>query len=223
MTDAVILRAHHFWNPAMKGISTSRSNQLGSTLAGVLVGLIIGIIIAAGLALYINFGPKPFVAKPDNGSSGAAQSNAASTAEGSTPIALPGKPGEQPVEKPKFDFYKILPGGETASAPTVEPGPTIRTPEKIYLQAGAYQNPSDADNLKARLAMMGIESNVQRVDLAERGVFYRVRLGPFVSREAADSLRARMATEGIESAVVRSNLQSSSGGTKTASSSAPKQ
>ncbi len=178
----------------------TQHSQRGNTLSGLLIGLLIGVAIAAGLALYINFGRTPFVSKPEVQPVRPVQGAPAGQ---SAPIVLPGKPGDQPVEKPKFDFYKILPGGEAASAPVLDK-PVEDVPEKIYLQAGAYQNPSDADNLKARLALMGIDASVQRVDLAAKGIFYRVRLGTFATADAAESMRARLATEGIEAAIVRS-------------------
>lgn len=178
----------------------SARHQQGSTASGVLVGLLIGVVIAACVALYINFGTKPFLKKSEEPAPKPVQSAVVAQ---SGPIVLPGKPGDKPVEKPKYDFYKILPGGEAASAPVMDK-PAENVPEKIYLQAGAYQNPSDADNLKARLALMGIEANVQRVDLGEKGIFYRVRLGAFATADAAETMRARLATDGIEASVVRS-------------------
>lgn len=195
----------------MSNRSTRRGRQYGGTVAGVLAGLLIGVLIAAGVALYINFGPKPFVNKVEPATRVAPAAPPQTQApQASAPIALPGKPGDAPVdkpavaaEKPKLDFYKILPGGESASAPVaakpVEPPPS----DRIFLQAGAFQNPLDADNLRARLALMGVESNVQRVDLSEKGVFYRVRVGPFQTADAADAMRAKLLTEGIESSVVR--------------------
>ncbi|MDQ7989093.1 MAG: SPOR domain-containing protein [Candidatus Dactylopiibacterium sp.] len=179
--------------------SRLRHAQRGSTAAGVLVGLLIGGVIAAAVALYIIFGPKPFVNKVDQ----APRVGQELPAGQSGPVALPGKPGDAPMERPKFDFYKILPGGEEASAPVVSKpaAPAAR----IFLQAGAFQNPLDADNLRARLALMSVESNVQRVDLSDKGVFYRVRVGPFDGPEAADAMRARLLTEGIDSNVVRPN------------------
>lgn len=203
----------------MNGNVSPRNTQAGNTASGVLVGLMIGVLIAAAVALYINFGPKPFLA-PKGDSGKATQSNpAAPTA--SAPVALPGKPGDKPVEKPKYDFFKILPGGEAASAPAVAAMPE-KASEKLFLQAGAYQNPSDADNLKARLALIGVEANVQRVDLAEKGVFFRVRLGPYEADADADAVRAKLATEGIESSIVRSKPQTAQANAKTPSQSPPK-
>jgi cell division protein FtsN len=174
--------------------------QGGSTLTGVMVGLLIGVVIAVVVALYINFGPKPFV-KPD-----ATPPVVPATPTASAPVALPGKPGDKPLEQgaQQFDFYKILPNGEAASAPAPKPTqPEPAATGKVYLQAGAFQDPSDADNLKARLSLMGIESNVQRVDVEGKGTWHRVRVGPLDSQAEADAMRARLAQEGIESALVR--------------------
>jgi len=225
----------------MYGTISMAKYQKGNTVSGVLIGLLIGIIIAAAIAMYINFGPKPFTSPKQDTATKPAQS---APVGNQAPIDLPGKPGDRPVapksaasapaatatptqqpaasastpaaggeEKNKFDFYKILPGGDAASTP-VQNKPAEAPSNKVSLQAGAYQNPSDADNLKARLALAGVEAKVQRVDLGDKGVFYRVRLGPFDTAADADAMRARLATEGIETSIVRSNPPAS--GTATA-------
>ncbi|MFT4172777.1 MAG: SPOR domain-containing protein [Rhodocyclaceae bacterium] len=180
--------------------------QGGSTLAGVMVGLLIGIVIAVAVAVYINFGPKPFTVKDSAPQTGAP--TVLPTPEQSAPIALPGKPGDAPVEKPKFDFYKILPGGDAsapapAAQPESPPAQAADAGERIYLQLGAFQDPAEADNLKARLAFMGLEASLQRVE-TDKGVLQRVRVGPYASSQDADGVRARLAQEGIESSVIRS-------------------
>lgn len=187
----------------MRGTSAGLARQGGSTLAGVMVGLLIGVIIAVGVALYINFGPKPFV--KDDGQPAPANSSAPNA---SAPVALPGKPGDKPLDKPQqqYEFYQILPGGDSAPAPQpTQPEPPAV--DKVYLQVGAFQDPSDADNLKARLSLMGIEAGVQKVEVSGKGVFHRVRAGPFASQQEADTTRARLAQEGIESTLVRNKPQ----------------
>jgi cell division protein FtsN len=179
------------------------ARQSGNTLAGVAVGLFIGVVIAAAIALYINFGPKPFTKE----STRPAAATTPATPASSEPIALPGKPGDKPVaapaDKPSYDFYKILPGGEAANVqPSVPAGEPVAA-DKLYLQAGAFQDPSDADNLKARLALMGLEAGVQKVDTADKGVLHRVRVGPFAGQSDADTAHAKLAQEGIETVVVR--------------------
>lgn len=183
--------------------------QSGNTLVGVAVGLLIGVLIAVGIALYINFGTKPFTQKGSAKDGAQATSSAApapSAPSASEPIALPGKPGDKPVapppDKPSYDFYKILPGGDAASVPVSAPSGEPAAPDKLYLQAGAFQDPAEADNLKARLALMGLEAGVQKVDTADKGVLHRVRVGPFAAQSDADVAHAKLAQEGIETVVV---------------------
>lgn len=198
----------------MQGRARQAYHQQGNTLLGVLLGLLIGALIAVGVAVYVNLGPKPFVKKAD---AQPAQPLQSAPFAQTGPIVLPGRPGEKPpshqddvhtLEKPKYDFYQTLPRGDAASVP-VAPHPVPPPPgDKVYLQAGSYQNPSEADNLKARLALMGIEANVQRVDLGDKGVFYRVRLGSFPSSDAAETMRARLASEGIPARIVKMKANS---------------
>ena len=72
-----------------------------------------------------------------------------------------------------------------------------RTPaqasEAFYLQAGAFQNAPDADNLKARLALIGVAAAVQTTTLPDKGVWHRVRVGPYTAIE--DLNRAREVAE----------------------------
>lgn len=176
-------------------------------LAGLFLGLVIGVLVAFGIAWYINKTPVPFQERlfgPDAEKEKRPEPKPAPAASPSAPepIALPGKPGDKPIEKPRFDFYKILPGGEDAvPAPAGEPKPAP-APE-LFLQMGAFQDPADADNLKARLALMGIEASVQQVILPDRGTVHRVRLGPFAKPEDMNHVRAMLSANGIEASVVK--------------------
>ena len=76
-------------------------------------------------------------------------------------------------------------------------------PEKFYLQAGAFEDPSEADNLKARLALMGVEASVQKVDVPEKGTMHRVRVGPYMGQEAMSKAREQLTASGIGTAVVK--------------------
>ena len=112
-------------------------------------------------------------------------------------------------DKPRFDFYRILPGREEpvterqmreAAKQAGKPGAPKDT---YFLQAGSFQNPADADNLKARLALMGMEANVEPANLAEKGVWYRVRLGPFTRIDEINRLRQQLAQNGVDASLVR--------------------
>jgi cell division protein FtsN len=184
----------------------TRRKSAGGTLLGLFVGLIVGVLAAAAVVWYIHRTPPPFSPR---------MPTPAQPAGTQAPLALPGKPGDpipQQDDKPRFDFYTILPG---ETSPETRPGPAARPAEtdrgdaaktalreQLFLQTGSFQNAADADHQKARLAMMGIEAGVQQVMLQDK-VWYRVRLGPFGKIEDVNALRAELARQGMEANVVR--------------------
>ena len=88
--------------------------------------------------------------------------------------------------------------------PVSAPAPEPSAESKLYLQAGAFQKPSDADTLKAKLALLNIDASIQQVNTADKGLLYRVRIGPFNTPGDADAVRAKLAQENIDTAVVQS-------------------
>ena len=70
------------------------------------------------------------------------------------------------------------------------------------MQAGAYGSQAEAEQQRAKLAMMGMEPKIQEREVNGR-TMYRVRVGPFAQREQADEVRVKLQAAGIESALVR--------------------
>ena len=167
----------------------------GGTLLGIFIGLVLGLAIAVGIAWYMNKTPIPFINKP----------KPEKAAEPGKTLAKPDEKTTQQVEKPRFEFYKILPGAEEPVSEreikqAAKPGaPT----ENFLLQAGAFQNPADADNLKARLALLGVEAGVEPINLAEKGTWYRVRIGPYTKVDEINRVRQTLAQNGIEASLVK--------------------
>ena len=209
------MKSHH------RSTQVSRRRSGGNTLVGLFVGIVIGVLAAAGVVWYIFKTPAPFTNKfqAPSPQGQAAASNGAQASAQTTPMPLPGKPGDptpQAGEKPRFDFYKILPGnadavpGNKAEAKADAKSTDNKSrnekdgslAEPLYLQTGSYQNAADADNQKARLAMMGAEATIHQVMLQDK-VWYRVRLGPFRKMDEVTSLRAELAKQGIEANVIK--------------------
>jgi len=71
-----------------------------------------------------------------------------------------------------------------------------------YVQAGAYSRPEDAEQQRAKLAMMGVGARVMEREQSGRMVF-RVRVGPFDGREEAETMQARLASASVEASLVR--------------------
>ena len=186
---------------------TGRGRTEGNFLLGLGVGLVTGLAIALGVAFFVNKTPIPFLSKPKA---------AAKEADAAKAPAISGLPTQPNVavkgpEKPKFDFYKILPGGEEpvsekdlkAAAKAAAKGQPDLAKDVYYIQAGSFQNPADADNQKARLAILGIESSVEPAEIPDKGTRYRVRLGPFAKLEELNRVRATLAQNGIDANMVK--------------------
>ena len=202
----------------------TKKKSHGGTLVGLFIGLVFGIVGAAAVVWYINKMPTPFnkqvtqqsAAKPaENGKAQAGVT--AVPAVPAVPAPLPGQPGE-PIQEKRFQFYDILPGKAEAkvdsAAATAKPDQKdgkegkegkekdTAAKETIFLQAGSFQTPGDADNQKAKLALLGMEASIQQVMLQDK-VWYRVRLGPYAKVDEVNKVRSELAKQGIEAAVAK--------------------
>ena len=186
---------------------TPRKRSEGGFLLGIFTGVVIGLAVALGIAFYLNKAPMPFLSaktsKPEPKSDGKG-APIAGLPQGSSAAAPAG-------EKPKFDFYKILPGQEEtvsekelqARAQAASRGQQESSKDVYFIQAGSFQNPAEADNQKARLAILGFESSVEPANLPDKGTWYRVRMGPYTKVEEINRVRAMLAQNGIDASLVK--------------------
>src|SRR3990172_2908271 len=177
--------------------AATRKKSSGSTLLGIFIGLILGLCIAVGVAWYMNKTPIPFLTK-----AGPPEKAVMEPGKG---MVKPDEKTTQQVEKPRFEFYKILPGAEEpVTEQQIKQAAKPGAPAENYLlQVGSFQNPADADNLKARLALIGVEVGVEPIDLADKGTWYRVRVGPYTKVEEINRVRQNLAQNGIEATLVK--------------------
>lgn len=169
-----------------------------SLLVGILLGLVLGLGIALGVAWYISKAPSPFLNR------GAAPAR-------SEPPRDAAKAGDKTAgaaeTKPRFDFYKILPGLEEPATDQqlkeAQKGAAAAAREAFFLQAGAFQNAPDADNLKARLALLGVEASIQTITLPDKGVWHRVRIGPYTSVEELNRTRETLKENGMQTTLIK--------------------
>ena len=210
--------------PVLQHKESAPRRSGGGTIVGLIIGLVIGVAASFGVVLYLNKAPLPFMDKYE----GAPRSNGAAPAE---PKPLAGKPGDKVTEKPRFDFYGILEGktpanegkpvekaaaaptappaaptAKPAAVPAAEPAPAekvAKNGETYILQAGAFQKPADAENLKAKMAMLGVEASVQKAEVGDKGTMYRVRVGPLNSPEEMNTVRTQMSQGGVQATVIK--------------------
>ena len=216
--------------PAPRG--DSRLNH--PLLLGVIIGLLLGIVISLAVALWLNRLSNPFVEKnkpveplpkmgpaqppPPPEAAKAAEKNAKGT------VAEKGTPDKGKADRPRFEFYQILPGEKEATperqaaAPKVAPPPPApeaaprpgsspatpkpHTGDVYWLQAGAFGDEKDADNLRAKIALTGLEASVRSVATPEKGKLFRVRLGPYQSLDDANRIKAALSQNGVGAAII---------------------
>jgi cell division protein FtsN len=178
-------------------------------LTGLLVGMVIGVAMAAGLAWFIMKSPSPFVqseqvvVKPPVAAKPDAQPVAVVPGAQSAPAS--GVEGD----KPRFEFYKVLTDKQDAAvAPAAKPAPQPESkPAAIsgpqFLQAGSFASADDAEKQRAKLAMMGFEASIQTVSIPEKGVWHRVRLGPYRNADEMGKARATLKQNGIDATPTR--------------------
>jgi len=188
--------------------SKSSSGNTGSAfLLGLFVGLILGLTTALVVAWYVNKIPSPFVSREKAPSS--LPGAESSTGQASPQIAPKQEEKQAKVttkEKPRFDFYKILPGVEEPvtekelKQAAKQPG---SSKDAYFLQAGAFQSISEADNLKAKLALIGVEAKIQSATLADKAVWHRVRVGPYTNVDELNRMRATLKQNGIDASLIK--------------------
>lgn len=173
-------------------------------MIGVFIGVLVGLVAALAVALYLAKVPSPIVARE--------QPKPVPKPSDKTdkPSPLAGLPqaaeGQQKAPDKRFEFYDILPGKKE---PAAQPAPKEEVAhgagprELTYLQAAALAKPSDADNLKARLALAGLEAQIQTYTAADNVVWYRVRLGPFANAEQMEKVRATLRENKIEPKIIK--------------------
>jgi cell division protein FtsN len=187
-----------------------RKTSIGNTLVGIFIGLVLGLLICAAIAVYMMKSPFPWSARPRPPEKTLNDSRSEPATSGGA--VTQGRPAAG-SDAPRFDFPSVLPSKEGVPLPSGEGSAAVARParpvdstgavEHYILQAGAFQSPADADSLKARLALLGLEANIETVDLPDRGTWYRVRLGPYGSLGELNHVRSQLAQNGVDASLVK--------------------
>ncbi len=138
-------------------------------------------------------------------------------------VYVSGKPAEpvtpQPptaAEEPKpagepeisYDFYDMLTRPEDVvpdrnrERKADAPASAIQKAGAWELQVGSFRRAADADRVRAELALLGIESKIQRVSV-DTDTWHRVRVGPITDLDRLNGVRDRLAEAGLDALVIR--------------------
>lgn len=203
----------------------ARKKAAGGTLIGMFIGLVMGVVLAAGVVWYMNKSPLPFVDKAGarSGENGRDQPLSLPGKPGDPAPEkrfqfydiLPGKAeavpdkgrGAAAVDPKKEDKNsEAVKKDDSRKDEAKKEEPRKDEPKEsktpLFLQAGSFSTPEDADNQKAKLAFMGVEAVVQQVMVQDK-TYYRVRVGPYHRIEDLNKVRSDLAKAGVESQLAK--------------------
>jgi cell division protein FtsN len=204
--------------------------QRGGFALGVIVGLLVGLSLALGVALYITKAPVPFVNKVPQRTAEQDQAEQQRNRNWDPNAPLAGKPPRQPAPAGADAASAAGPAtaasgargpatAAAASAPAsaarpsrdpaailsgaVTPGPRGGAePFVFFVQAGAFTRADEAEQQRAKLAMLGHTAKVTEREQHGR-VVYRVRMGPYDTRGEAEGQQGKLQASAIDSQLVR--------------------
>ncbi len=110
------------------------------------------------------------------------------------------KPSEKKVSKPK-NTVAVKKTKKPAAAAAVEKEPAAGTEGKsdgLTVQAASLKDPQDADDLVSRLKKKGYPAYKTIAVVPQQGIWFRVRVGRFGSREEADDTLRRLKKDGFD-------------------------
>jgi cell division protein FtsN len=198
-------------------------SQRGGFVLGLVVGLLVGLAVALGVALYITKAPVPFINKVpqrtaeqdmaeaernrnwDPNAPLGAKANVPRPAPAASGADAPAAPRPASSATPARDPAAILAGGGTAPAAAGSQPAGARPAADTFVyhvQVGAFTRTEEADQQRAKMAMLGLEARTSEREQGGRTVF-RVRVGPFNTREEAEAAQARLTNIGVDARLVR--------------------
>lgn len=155
--------------------------------------------------------PAPPAAAPGAGAGGGTETATRTGGAGSAQTTSAA--ASSAAQAPQYDFYRMLPRldvpvphpdahGSPAPKPAAPPPsrPAAGGPSYI-LQVGSYLKSAEAEQVRARLARVGLSAQIDRVVAGSR-TWHRVRIGP-VSGAALARARAQLQTANLHALMIR--------------------
>ncbi|MGE0079905.1 MAG: SPOR domain-containing protein [Thiohalomonadaceae bacterium] len=177
----------------------ARKKKVAPGWVWLLAGLAVGLFVA--FLVYLN--EQPSKAQTGRAAHAPRPAPTETRKEAAAKPAPTPKPQVAPEKKPlQYDFYTILPQFEVEvpeekNPPREKPVAALETPGTYVLQVGSFKQARDAEARKAELAMLGIVSSVQAVDV-DATTYHRVRIGPLQDLDHLNRVRQTLRENGFE-------------------------
>ncbi len=128
---------------------------------------------------------------------------------GPTHAAKPAPAASTAPSKPQFDFYRMLPNYEVVipkekdRTPAQKAHPQVAKGGTYVIQVASFKDRKSADAEKAKLALLGIEAQIQQATTSGGQVWYRVRVGPSQDTKRLDRVLSLLKQHHVDSLVMR--------------------
>ncbi|MGB4811906.1 MAG: SPOR domain-containing protein [Methylophilaceae bacterium] len=203
-----------------KQASDRPAKKKGSSfLTGLLFGILFGVGASLAVVMYLKGDNSPFKMQSSKETNQSLADKIASDAktqtapaEVVTPVTPPSTnnpPADTAESKDdnRFDYYDILPknGEDAKDSIKVKPDAPAAVTKTYYLQVGSFQTQEEADNLKAKLALQGFEAIIQTADIADKGTWHRVRVGPFNDLDQISKTKESLMSNGFSADLIKVN------------------
>ncbi|CUB05479.1 Sporulation related domain [Marinomonas fungiae] len=118
-----------------------------------------------------------------------------------TPAKIDNKAPEAPAKRETFEFYQLLQDSEvdTSHVDAYEYQPREEENFSYMIQAASFRSSADADRLRAKLILSGLEAHIKASESKDGGTWYRVTVGPFTTRSAESRAQDKLARMGLNS------------------------
>ncbi len=176
-------------------------------IVGFVVGLVSGIGLSTAAALYITNSPVPFINKVQRPTANVNPGANGELLDPNKPLysnraALPAPPPGTTREGAPAPIEDKSAPAPAAAPPPVAAAAPADTGARVMLQVGAFKSAQDADAMRARLALLGLDARVTQVQQEGATVLYRVRIGPYRDLDDLSGIRRTLAENGIEAQLV---------------------
>jgi cell division protein FtsN len=176
---------------------TKRGRPSGfSGWAGLVCGLALGLAVAGVVYLKDHRLDAPVAS---SGKVAKKKSRANEPPEADSSAEEPAKSYDFYDQLPKFEV--VVPEKDKDVRPDIKSVPETRAGTYV-LQAGSYKNFADADRVRAKLALQGIESKVQKVSV-DTDTWNRIRIGPISKLDELNRLRQILRKADVDVLVIR--------------------
>ncbi|MDA3933250.1 MAG: SPOR domain-containing protein [Gammaproteobacteria bacterium] len=112
-------------------------------------------------------------------------------------------------DKPDYDFFRILPEqdivipeSEVQRQANRQTADSSSDNDSYILQVASLRSAGDADALKARLLLLGMQPSIVKVNVNDE-TWHRVRIGPINNAREANALRNQLTANGFDAMIIK--------------------